>query len=499
MVDSDVFWTCILTLIAGAGCCLYGFRGRVVACGLFCRRCRFELSGLDLDARDSSCPECGTSTSAPRRFLRRCRYGFVALSALFLALSAACWFAQVPRVQAWLLPRLSDTALLGASQIGIESAQAEVTIRLTDPARDCSGFASLIEGALVAVLQEQSRASLHQQHYLAAALSGAHLSPGQLQRYVEAAFRIELHMRDLASGGQDSVPVSVRFTQLADFFDSTIGNLSNTGYTVEFSIDCSGTQDSERWFTRGYQSGHYSIEQTVSLWGGTTMGWRHLKSPVLDEPEGPVALVAARIRVFDPTKPGVAAEIVESARRPIEIVPAAQLWAEVSDDPELAQRFATSIRVGSVTVMRPRDKGTVAQVSFPFKATATQGIAGCFRIRMAVEEGDPVWLDGLVMIEPVSNETARSEIVTLGVSMEAADAIAGSDRVELFLVPDPAGAYGSPRLTVISGEGLRFHGVRVLDRSGSVYQHGGHFVDETREAERVPADSLPSLPAMVIH
>lgn len=58
----------LLLVCAVAGALLLGFglRGRRISANPHCRKCRFDLVGLAIDASDSRCPECGASLREPR-------------------------------------------------------------------------------------------------------------------------------------------------------------------------------------------------------------------------------------------------------------------------------------------------------------------------------------------------------------------------------------------------------------------------------------------------
>lgn len=75
-----------LISLAGLGIALLGIRGRRVSDALHCRKCRYELTGLD---DPQQCPECGAQLAVPRAVrqgLRQKRVGIIALGSLLLLL-----------------------------------------------------------------------------------------------------------------------------------------------------------------------------------------------------------------------------------------------------------------------------------------------------------------------------------------------------------------------------------------------------------------------------
>ncbi|TVQ33357.1 MAG: hypothetical protein EA376_02350 [Phycisphaeraceae bacterium] len=90
----------LLVLLLGAGAFLIlGLRGRRFGDSPHCRRCRFDLAGLVINAPDSRCPECGAALAGGRSVVlgrRRIMRRPVAIGAAGLLLAAgigATWFA----------------------------------------------------------------------------------------------------------------------------------------------------------------------------------------------------------------------------------------------------------------------------------------------------------------------------------------------------------------------------------------------------------------------
>ena len=256
-----------LTLTALALALLaWGLRGRVVARGAFCRRCKFDLAGLDQLA---PCPECGRKSDRPRSRLRARRPVPIIAALMALLAAAAVWSTQSAPVQTWLLPRLPDRALVVALDLGMDGADTEIEARLMDPTRTSERLVPIVEQALVSVLKERSNAPLDQQRYLVAALAGTQLTPDQLQRFVDAAYRIELHMRDIAGFNQTTIPVSAHFVQVDGMFDASVQSIARPGYSAVYSLDRSDSPDPMQWFTSDQWPQHATMDHPVGLSGGS--------------------------------------------------------------------------------------------------------------------------------------------------------------------------------------------------------------------------------------
>ncbi len=107
-------------------------RARVTARGIFCRRCRFDLAGLD-HARSPTCPECGRDLRSPnstRSTLRAANPPMLVVAACLMLLGIAGLTANAPSVQAFILSRVSDPALVWLDRAGLNRARAEVLSRL---------------------------------------------------------------------------------------------------------------------------------------------------------------------------------------------------------------------------------------------------------------------------------------------------------------------------------------------------------------------------------
>lgn len=487
----------ILAVIAIA-LIVIGVWGRVVATGVFCRRCRFDLAGLD---QPDTCPECGRSVVKPRSRIRARRRGVIAAAILVLLVAGAIWSTQAAPVRAWLLPRMSDRALLLALDLGMEGTDTEIENRLMDPTKPREHLVPLVERSLASVLDKRSEAPLDLQRYLVAALAGTQLTPDQLQRYVDATFRIELHMRGTAAFNHREVPVAAYFVQVGGMFDPSAPSLGQPGYTAVVALDRSGSDDPAQQFSSKKWSEHAKMDQQVRLSGGS-MGWSAgMNAPIIETADGPVGVAAARVRVFDPMKPGITAERISTIRRPIEFVPPHQLGADVADDPALTSCFAEAISIDSITLSHdPSTDATTddsVRLWMQFRSLPTCGLSGCFRVRITTGEGEPIWLTGSTTMDATPDDKTERYMISgsWSVPPTIADRIAAAETVDLLLVPDPAGAYDSARLELITGEGLRFRSLPVIVSEQAGFQAAPRGMTGWVHPERVKPDELPGLPA----
>ena len=165
-------------------------------------------------------------------------------------------------------------------------------------------------------------------------------------------------------------------------------------------------------------------------------------APVIDTPDGPVGLAAARIRVFKPNDPDSAAELIETIRRPIEYLPPTELRAEVSADPTQTACFADAVSIDSITVSRPQQPTDSYQLWMQIRSLPTCGLPGCFRARITTGEGDQIWLTTNTTLDATSDEAGERYLIDGSWNIPPVDAerIAASETIDLLLVPDPEGA-----------------------------------------------------------
>ncbi|MDX2197545.1 MAG: hypothetical protein SF069_01080 [Phycisphaerae bacterium] len=155
--ETAMWWVAgLLTL----GCALllrYAFFGRRIGDTPFCRKCRYNLTGVTIDDAGARCPECGVDLSklTPHSGTRP-RRPIVAAGAIALALLATCtigvglwqWLSKIQLVQylpeRWLVERVEAG--------GSETAEAltELQRRHRVPTLSRNTIQRLIEGGLTA-------------------------------------------------------------------------------------------------------------------------------------------------------------------------------------------------------------------------------------------------------------------------------------------------------------------------------------------------------------
>jgi hypothetical protein len=212
----------IILLLASLALLTLALRGRTTARGIFCRRCNFDLAGLD-HARTPTCPECGRDLRSPnstRSTLRAANPPMLVVAACLMLLGIAGLTANAPSVQAFILPRVSDPALVWLDRAGLNGARAEVLSRLADVQTDRPALASLLDAPLDRVIALGTQASIPDRDLVRTALQGAHFTPEQAQRFFERALDIRLAVRQSIRPDAESIPATVLLLPRVEFYET---------------------------------------------------------------------------------------------------------------------------------------------------------------------------------------------------------------------------------------------------------------------------------------
>ncbi len=171
---------------------LLALRGRLTVRGLFCRRCKFDLAGLDPARDNPTCPECGRDLSQPkatRATLRRSSRAGVAVGVLMLlgggVLTGISVTNNIPRIFA----AMPDRVVLGLHALGVDAAFTEIaTNRLsrTNPLPE-STWRALIDDAAAWQADENLAWDPRHGEVLALAMISGRLTDEEVSRYIRLA------------------------------------------------------------------------------------------------------------------------------------------------------------------------------------------------------------------------------------------------------------------------------------------------------------------------
>ena len=182
----------IILLLASFAVLAIALRGRLTARGLFCRKCHFDLQGLDPARDNPACPECGRDLTQPgstRPILRRVHRPGLVLALLMLTAGAVLTaLALTPRGPAFYAA-LPDGQLLLLNRLGVDDALTELVDRTTrTPPLSDAHWRAIIDRGLA---HQDDTAALWDPRWgqiLAHAFVQKRMTEDQLQGYLEHAF-----------------------------------------------------------------------------------------------------------------------------------------------------------------------------------------------------------------------------------------------------------------------------------------------------------------------
>ena len=204
----------ILCLVLSVLIILVGMRGRVSARGVYCRACRFDLSGIAHDQSNAKCPECGRLLSfgkAPRRVTRRRMRSVIVIGILgflitggYLAILLSGSAGKVYRV-------MPNGVVLNASIWGSDDALDVLMERIgkDDQSIDEPAWDRLIEHALIRLDAIEIDWNPHWGEVLYVAACTDRLNVDELQKYIEQISTLSLSVKGRMLGGADSVAVTL--------------------------------------------------------------------------------------------------------------------------------------------------------------------------------------------------------------------------------------------------------------------------------------------------
>ncbi len=204
----------ILCLALSVLIILFGMRGRVSARGLYCRACRFDLSGIAHDQPNAKCPECGRLLrfgKAPRQVVRR-RMRLVVAFGIFGFLISGGYLAILLSGSAGKVYRvMPNGVVLNASIWGSEDALDVLMERIgnDDQSIDEPAWDQLIDHALIRLDAIEIDWNPHWGEILYVAACTDRMNVDELQKYIEQISTLSMSVKGRMLGGEDSVAVTL--------------------------------------------------------------------------------------------------------------------------------------------------------------------------------------------------------------------------------------------------------------------------------------------------
>ena len=182
------------------------WRGRISARGQFCRKCKFDLAGLPIEAAGDKCPECGESVStqsARRTILRRSSCIGLVASLILLLLGSGTLGFGIWGNTASIYAHLPDAIVVQGVKWGSTSALDEAVKRSANSPRFVNGYSDdLVDYALKVQADRSVAWDPRIGEILRIALVGGYLNPDQLNLYAINGWTHTLDLRDKVHAGE---------------------------------------------------------------------------------------------------------------------------------------------------------------------------------------------------------------------------------------------------------------------------------------------------------
>jgi hypothetical protein len=480
-----------------------GIRGRTTARGIFCRRCRFDLAGLD-HARTPTCPECGRPTNTPRAtttVLRKPRPLAAVAGAAMMLLAAALFAIQVPALAAKVLPRASDTQLLWLDRAGLRPVRSEIVARLSDVVTARPAFAPLIDAALEELLSGKSPPADRHTEIIKSAWAGAQFTDAQLQRLLNDRIELSCVIRDFAPPGSDTVPISVhahlRFADLRPWLGA---DQTPPGTKILLQADRGGPIDETELFLQ-----NRIVSTKVHNLSDWETGFPTMNMPLNPTPQvaqAPARRVHAGLRlVAENQRTGAQLVLRELiVEQTVRLIPMPDLQIPPEQtDPAVLERFIGSLTMKSVNRMSmDRWTDSHAEISFTVYVAESPPFDVAYRIYAALpgrppeDTGQVLTLDstrprdrgsmGYSYVANAMNNATPPETSPLAQTWRHATT------ADFHLIPDPDSAYLRPPIGPILAIPLIIRNVPVVTQEATFDAYAQH---APIQAELLASDPQP--------
>jgi hypothetical protein len=469
-------------------------RGRVTARGRFCRKCRFDLAGLDPDRPDAACPECGRAVGDPlatRPVLRRRSRWGIAAGVVLLLVGATLTGIAATKNTARIFAAMPDAVVLPLHRLGVEAAFVEITdnrLARIPPLSDRT-WSRLIDDAMALHADVNTPWNPRHGEVLATAMSSGRLTPEQARTFLNGAFTPSAGVAQSLRHGSDGLGVTIEIRNAPRSSVMTrMGLLSDTEGDIFHRLEPISARLPALDLTIPLSGGGMTGLSLPSAAGGGGMGSMSSRidlsgvdwSKVEPDTELAVELTykVAAVRFSDGHEH---AGQTHTANLTTRVLPADADLVALDADPDTIAAFRDGPRIRLAPLhVPPEDQG-----------------AGPRARAAIIFDHCPVAISGRVFVIHAGAEThitnVTSHAMPGGYSISSLswnsgpadpdrtlrDAWLAAGRVTIEIRPDPREAERTPGIASILGVPLRFENVKVTDTdpgasAGSSAVHRDH-------------------------
>ena len=359
-----------------------GWRGRIVDRGVFCRGCRFDLAGIDTEAEQARCPECGrdlTQPKASRPILRQKRRAVLVLGILLLLSGCSILGVVASNNTARVFAALPDGVVIGLHDLGVDAAFTEITtnrlFRIKKPLSD-ETWDGLIRDAIAHQQNTDIAWDPRQGEVLANALIDGRLTNDQVSEYLRLAIETFSEFPDSIRHGADRAGLQVNHSSSRRV--SALNQMSTVTYQNEqiiiwMTIKRAGLVDPEYSAEIDSTSGGmFTVPGTY----GRSMGGSGARVPLGDldwslvEPNTEVMFfVEYQVEVKASFQDEPIAQWTQTDKGMVRILPADAQLVKLNTDPEMINSFRNNphARVTPLYIPSPEERNTYGSVTMPLE------------------------------------------------------------------------------------------------------------------------------------
>lgn len=447
------------------------WRGRVVARGRFCKKCKFDLAGLDLGSADARCPECGRvvhDASARRVLLRRPSRVGIGITAGLVVLSVGLIWFGVSGKGGMLLGVLPDSTVFWLNDLGVDEAHDEIVVRVSrvdEPMEDVF-LSRAIEGALAHQADLEQVWDPRWGEVLAQMFGNPVMTDEQMLQYLRNGMEVEIEIRDRVHAGDQRVDTKVSAQSNGRISAMT---LNNTGYYLFIKPVKGGVVDGPVHEYR--KNDGLGINFTLHRRGGPTLPWNGTIPVGSGFEVEPGTLVPVYIE-YELRLSELGAVASYRGEQSVLILAPDEPIVPLFDDPVLAGEVCRAISVSTVRVIQevydvdPMRGHSVLAIRTQFEP---MGVSTAFDVFLRFNDGEEVSIGGLIHHDPDLQRrggimTWPGDIFTQQVrapTIPIVERLKAEGQVDVLMRPNPRLADDIPGIERVLNASLEFLDVPV--------------------------------------